>query len=323
MPKILVLKLGALGDVVMATAIIRRLQVHHEGDRLTVLTSSPYRDIFSDWPGIETVSFPRKGLAAAIKTVAWIRGQGFDQVYDLQSNDRSRIYCALSGIPVRVGNHPAIPYTVHPPDPYTGNCHIFERMNQVLAAADVSAAEESVYLPVNEASKQLVCDWLEHQELMDHSFAIMHAGASHRHPEKCWPYYGELARRLEERNIRTVWIGGKDDRVNNRSLAQSRGIDASGVFSINQLAELARHARFAVTNDSGPMHALSGSGIPVFAFFGPTNWRRNHALGQKPYVMTRQADDVTGKKIMGPESNLENIACEQVIERLQGHNLLG
>ena len=58
------------------------------------------------------------------------------------------------------------------------------------------------------------------------------------------------------------------------------GIDATNVFTLPQLAILGQRARFAVTNDSGPMHVLSASGIPVFALFGPSNWRRNHALGQ-------------------------------------------
>jgi ADP-heptose:LPS heptosyltransferase len=54
---------------------------------------------------------------------------------------------------------------------------------------------------------------------------------------------------------------------------------------IAQLAELARHARFAVTNDSGPMHACAAAGVPVFGLFGPSDWRRNHALGQRAHVL--------------------------------------
>ena len=56
-------------------------------------------------------------------------------------------------------------------------------------------------------------------------------------------------------------------------------------FTIVELAELGRRARFAITNDSGPMHVLSAAGIPVFGLFGPSDWRRNHALGQAENVI--------------------------------------
>jgi ADP-heptose:LPS heptosyltransferase len=75
------------------------------------------------------------------------------------------------------------------------------------------------------------------------------------------------------------------ERELNRELAGRGGIDASGAFSIAELAELGRSARFAVTNDSGPMHVLAAARIPVFGLFGPSNWRRNHALGQAQRVI--------------------------------------
>lgn len=322
MAKLLIIKLGALGDVVMATSVIRQIQDHHAGEDLFVLTSPAFAGIFKDWPELKLMTFPRQGLWSSIQTLAWLRKQGFDRVYDLQSSDRTRIYCALSGIPVRIGNHPVFPYTLHPPDRYDGSCHIFQRLNQILLCAGISPAQETVFLPLNHADRQQVVHWLDQHQLSDKTFAIMHAGASHRHPEKCWPYYQQLALVLEQNQIKTVWIGSADDQDLNRSLAAITGIDASGLFSINQLGELARHAHFAVTNDSGPMHALSGSGVPVYAFFGPTNWTRNHALGQKQHVMTLQSEDVKGKKITGPESGLHNITCEQVLIRLQQEGLL-
>ena len=322
MARILIIKLGALGDTILATPIIEQIRSHHAGDTVTVLTSPPFESLFSDWPGLDTVTFARSGARATLATIAWIRRQRFDRVYDLQSNDRTRWYCALSGIAERVGNHPRWPYTLHPADRYSGGYHIFERLNQVLHSAGIAPAKPVVYLPLTEAKQREVGDWLRQQNLADDQFAIMHAGASEKHAHKCWPYYEQLALALQERGLQTVWIGGREDSERNRALARTCGIDASQCFSINQLAELARHARLAMTNDSGPMHALSGSGIPVYAFFGLTNHVRNHALGQEDYVITRQPPDIKGKRLTNPDYRLANIDCEEVLSRLRRDRLI-
>jgi ADP-heptose:LPS heptosyltransferase len=68
-----------------------------------------------------------------------------------------------------------------------------------------------------------------------------------------------------------------------------------------------------VTNDSGPMHALSAAGIPVFGLFGPSDWRRNHALGQAQHVIACDAHD----------SNLAALSVDAVWSRLAAAGVLG
>ena len=82
-----------------------------------------------------------------------------------------------------------------------------------------------------------------------------------------------------------MWLGAAAERDLNASLAAPGDVDASGAFDILALAEVGRRAAFAVTNDSGPMHVLAAAGIPVFGLFGPSDWRRNHALGQAGHVI--------------------------------------
>ena len=150
-----------------------------------------------------------------------------------------------------------------------------------------------------------VRDWLAGHKLFPGGYVLLHAGSSHRHARKRWPFYGELAEALAAHGLTPVWIGGKEDRELNHSLAQQRGLDATGLFSILELAELGRHAVFAVTNDSAPMHILACSGIPVYGLFGPTDWRRTHALGQARHVIT------------APDGDLARLSAESVLARLK------
>ena len=283
--KILVLKLGALGDMLMATPAISAICEQHREDETWLFTSSDFVSLFSSWPGLQVKGMARSGFRAACKSIGWIRAQGFDQIYDLQSNDRSRLYCMLSGSGEIVGNHDRWPYTIHPGESYRGQCHISEWHKNVLQAAGVAVGTHSPWLPETAEGKEKVAKWLESQGLAGEQLVLMHAGASPGRPEKRWPYYRELAQKIEAAGARVVWLGSDAELETNRQLSRSAGIDASGLFSISELVELGRHAAFSVTNDSGPMHALSCAGTAVYSLFGPSDWTRNHAIGQQDHVV--------------------------------------
>ena len=280
MHRVLIIKLGALGDVVMATPLVEAIQKFHPQADIHLLTTPAFMPLFNTWAGLEHMSFPRRGWLYNADVVRWLRRGGFDRIYDLQGNDRTGLWCALSGAPERVGNHNRYPYTHHPPSRWRGQCHIFDRMVEVLASAGVSEVGRLPSLPCEVGETQHVEHWLDQKNLESQRIAVLHAGASAKRPAKIWPHFTRLALRLAARGLSVVWIGGEADRESNAVGAAQTGIDATGEFEIAEIAVLGRHARFAVTNDSGPMHILSASGIPVFGLFGPSDWRRNHALGQ-------------------------------------------
>lgn len=288
---ILIIKLGALGDVAMATGLVDRILQRHAPRRCTLLTSPPYGELFAARPGLELKSFDRSSLPSTLATVLWIRRQKFLRVYDLQSNDRSGAMCGLSGIPERVGNHPRFPYNLHPESRYAGQCHIHDRMLEVLEAAGVSADAVVPCLHPSDQDREKVRAWLQERDLAHRKLVIMHAGASARRPEKRWPYFRELAVSLAQRGFLTVWAGGEEDRHTNAGLARVTGADATGAFSFLQLVALTAHAQFAVTNDSGPMHLLACGSLPVCGLFGPTDWRRNHAVGQRDRVLSLNREE--------------------------------
>ncbi|WJW75270.1 glycosyltransferase family 9 protein [Thiohalobacter sp. IOR34] len=322
----LIVKLGALGDVVIATALIRRIQQSLVDDELWLLTTPAFAPLFEHWPGLRVQAFPRKGAGNMFRALRWLRSMRFDRLFDLQSNDRSSLLVALSGVPERIGNLPRFPYTRHPPDWYRSETHIFERMNEVLVSAGLPPAEPRPWLPASDADRQRVDDWLAAQGLAERPLALLHAGASPRWPSKCWPYYAELGERLAQAGLGVVWVGAGEDAGLNATLAKRAGVDATDAFSIVQLAELGRRARFAVTNDSGPMHILSAAGIPLFAFFGPTRWVKNHALGQAERVLRHPVECSPCQRGTCPPERghacLAGIGVDEVLARLEAEGLL-
>ncbi len=319
--KILIIKLGALGDVIISTSIIKEIIDHHSIEGIHLLTTPAFSELFSHFKKLNVISFERKGLLNAFKTVKWIRGQHFDRIYDLQSNDRTRFFCYLSGVPYRAGNHPRFPYHKHPADPYIGECHSFDRLNQIIASANIRSAKPFPYLPVPQTVCTEVNDWLIKNDLNKNSFIIFHAGSSQQHINKRWPYFEALAIRLSKSHD-IVWVGSKDDKELNRGLSARVGVDATDAFSIYGLVELGKNARFAVTNDSAPMHILSCSQIPVFGLFGPTYARRTHALGQLENIITADDKPMALNDNEFEPSEIANISIDKVLNKLDEKGLL-
>jgi len=314
----LIIKLGALGDIIMACPIIKRIQEHHREARGYILTSAAHADFFAHWPGLTIQGFARRGLLSTFHAMHWIRTRRFDRIYDLQSSDRSALMCAFSGVRERVGNHPRYPYTIHPDRPWRGEIHIQERWREVLASAGIDAGTLSPWLPIQDPDRLTAAAWLKDRGLTGAPFAILHPGASPAHPGKRWPYFSELAAAIRAAGLEVIWTGGADDMALVHDLASLAGIDASGKFSLTQLAALGAHARFAVTNDSAPMHVLACSGIPVFGLFGPTDWRRNHAVGQRERVISAGP----AREVFIPTA-LSGLPATAVVEKLRAAGLLG
>ena len=322
MSRILVIKLGALGDVVMATPLLAAIARHHAHDELQLLTTPSFAPLFAAWPEYRVTSFARAGWRNNLAVLRFLRAARFDRIYDLQANDRTALWCALSGSRERVGNHKRFPYTHHPADAWSGQCHIFERMRAVLASAGITDVVERPCLPCDTAGQRKVSAWLTAHGLNGKPLVLLHAGASVGRPEKVWPYFAALAQRLVAAGRAVVWLGAAPDRVRNSELARSGGINATDAFTLAELAELGRHAVCAVTNDSGPMHVLAAADIPVFGLFGPSDWRRNHALGQAAQVIACVDYE---PRYAGQRSGdcLASITVEIVWSRLAALGLLG
>ncbi len=319
--KILIIKFGALGDIIIASSVIRQIQESHENDSITLLTSNTFRSLFDNWPSLIIKSMERKGIINFFRQASWIRNQHFDVVYDLQSNNRSSKLCKISGTPIRAGNHPHSAYNKYPETAYYGQCHSFDRLNQIIQANNLPAATAKPWLPINIEQEQKVGYWLEKHKLNNKPYIICHAGSSPQHMTKRWPYYYELAAYISSLGIEIIWIGAGDELEINRSLADKYGIDATNEFSLPELIALGKHAKFAVTNDSAPMHILTCSNIRVFSLFGPTNPTRNHALGQADYIIFAGGTLPKNDNDFIP-ADIANIKVDMVIEKIKQSNLI-
>jgi ADP-heptose:LPS heptosyltransferase len=269
---ILVIKLGALGDFVQALGPFAAIRRHHAGDRVTLLTTPPFADLAHAsgyFDAVETCGRPR-----ALDLKDWVRllrvlNTGYKRVYDLQTSDRSSLYHSLIGFPFSRApewSGIAIGASHRHADPKRDYMHTIDRQRDQLAQAGVADVPlpDITWVKADVARFALTAPYL-----------LMVPGGSAHRPEKRWPAerFAALARRLLAAGITPVLLGAGGEAALLGAIAEAvpGTRNLADRTSFVEIVALARGARAAVGNDTGPMHLIAATGIPVVALFSASS----------------------------------------------------
>ncbi len=265
--KVLVIKLSALGDFVLACGPFKAIRDHHRDARVTLLTTAPYLGLARASGYFDEVWIDQRPklmeVGKWLGLAARLRGAGFDRVYDLQRTDRTNAYFRLLGWrrPVEwcgIAAGCSHRYT----DPRQHHIHTIERQKEQLAIAGVHD------VPATDLS------WaradLGRLDLPGR-FALLVAGSSRHRPEKRWPAerFAELAAHLAARGSAPVLIGAGAERRVLARIAElcPAAVDLCDRTGFEDIVELSRRALVAVGNDTGPMHLVAAAGCAALVLF--------------------------------------------------------
>jgi ADP-heptose:LPS heptosyltransferase len=260
---ILIVKLGAFGNIVLSMAAFAAIRRHHANARISVLTGAAYADWLRTFPYFDEILIdPRPsviGGSSKRRLKDMLIAGAFSRVYDLQTSGRSSRYFALfpakhrpdwSGI--------AFGCSLPDRDPNRNHIHDTIRIEGQLRQAGITA-----FHPPD-------LSWLRgdiERFNLPRGIALLVPGSSPKRLLKRWPIesYAALASNLRAEGITPVVLGSAQE----SSLAQQipEAIDLTGKTNFGDLADLARVARFAVGNDTGPMHLLASAGCPSLTLF--------------------------------------------------------
>ncbi|MGB0632902.1 MAG: glycosyltransferase family 9 protein [Alphaproteobacteria bacterium] len=264
--RILVIKLGALGDFILATGPFAAIRAAHPDDDIVLLTTAPFAEMGRDCGLFDDVWIDERpsriNLIAIQRLRRRLRSGRFTRVYDLQTSGRSAWYFRLmrgfgrpqwSGVAFGAS---------HPHANHNRNyMHTIERQADQLAMAGIPET------PFPDLS-WLASD-ISRFGLPDRFALLIPGGAAHR-PEKRWPAdaYRALAKSISEKGASPLVIGGPDEKdLANEIAADGVARSLAGETSFADIAELSRRAAGAVGNDTGPMHIAALCGCPCTVLF--------------------------------------------------------
>jgi len=286
----LVIKLGALGDIILAMEAFQAIRKHHSNDTITLLTRSPFVSLTEKMPWFDVIwADPAPKLLQVPKWLAFrrqLRSGYFSRVYDLQCNDRAEFYFKLLG-PGRPEWCGVARGCSHPrPDFGGANLPVTERLLRLIAAAGVprTGAADLSWLDGDVSNYKLPA-----------RYVLLVPGCAPQHPYKRWPaqHFAGLVEKLAARGITAVAIGTA---VDNDAISEIQAlapglINLAGRTELGQVAALARRAIAVVGNDTGPIHVTAMVGAPTLVLMsrvtdpvrmlprGPeVSWLKRHAL---------------------------------------------
>ena len=269
MSRILVIRLGALGDFVQSFGPFASIRAHHPHARITLLTTQAFADLARRAPWFDAVVVDRRpsfwNLPALFRLSRMLRG--FDLVYNLQTSSRTSRYFRLAGRPPWSGiasgcSHPHA-------NPRRDLMHTRERQREQLEMAGVQAfpTPDLAWLtrPPGLAGESGI-----RAALPAAPYAILVPGAAPHRAAKRWPYYfPALARDLEARGLVPIVLGTATETPLAAAIREQApsAIDLTGRTSIGEIAVAAASAGLAIGNDTGPMHVAAGVGCPSVVLF--------------------------------------------------------
>lgn len=276
--KILVIKLSALGDFVLALAAMKKIREAHRKAHITLLTTPPFAALAKASPyfnAVETDGRP-KTVTEWLALRTRLRAAKYSRVYDLQTSSQSnRIFQSLRPNPPPWSGI-ALGCSMPHKNRQRNHMHTLERHADQLMYAGIwpdapvtpgsAPAPDMSWVLAQQGPERAVAGGVKPKPYV----MLVPGGSSHR-PEKRWPVekYAELARTLSARGYEIVIIGGpQESELAHTIQREVPGVrDLTGRTDFARIAILGAKAALAVGNDTGPLHLAAAGGAPTVVLF--------------------------------------------------------
>jgi heptosyltransferase I len=339
MEKLLILRLGSMGDILHAlpgAAALRRAfpaatigwAVEQRWSELlcaagaeNAASDSPEKPLVDRLHFINTVAWRKASFSRAMWKDAWcamsaLCGAHYELAIDFQGAWKSAGLAVWSAAPERAGfDRPReLPAAMF----YTRRVrttlpHVVDQGLELAAAVTGQEAGRPCFPLPCSATNESWCDHeLRRRGLRD--FALLSPGGGWG--AKLWPpeKYGQITAALAREGLPSVVNFGPGEEELVRSVEQASGGAAQPLCcSLGELIALTRRARLFIGGDSGPMHLAAALGVPVVGIFGPTDPARNGPYATRSIVLRHAGSATSYSHRDRPDQALLSIPANEVV----------
>jgi ADP-heptose:LPS heptosyltransferase len=297
--KILVIKLRAIGDVLLSTPVLKNLRHNFKDAEIDFLTEPPSREIIEGNPFVDNlIIFDRRDKS--LSSFLNLRRKKYDLVIDLFCNPRSALMTFISGARYRVGyafKGRSYAYNIKL-KPWKEVHHNVEFNLDALRSLGLEIVDKNPHLPIDEPAEKFAEKFFDENDLDNKlTVALIPVGTweTKRWELKKFAELGDIIAKNFNAEILIIWGNEKEFEG---AMTISSFMNAKPIIpprtNLKQLSAILKRCSFAIANDSGPMHISAVVGTPTLGIFGPTNPYAQGPFGEKHLWVRNEEIDCLG-----------------------------
>jgi ADP-heptose:LPS heptosyltransferase len=284
MSNILIIKLGSLGDVVQISGALRDIREHHKNEKITILTTSKYINLFKNCPYVdnylEDERLPRYNIFYLLRLRKIINSLNFNKVYDLQNSNRTNFYRKFLFNVKNWSSSGDIPENKY-------NNSVLQRFDEQLRKSNIKtlytlkpdfswAAEKANNYNLDTGKKYILFFPFCSRDLI----------------HKRWPYFSELINLIKQNHpeYSLVVAPGPGEIEEAKSLDVKIAINNNLPLNFFELASLIKKSHLVIANDTGPAHMAAHLGARGFTLFGPHTTPEKVSIEREKFIALQTMD---------------------------------
>jgi len=305
-PKILIIQIGKIGDMICTTPVFREIKKKFPRSRIGVIIIPRSEGILKNNPHIDEIflitDYP--GFFDKFRLISKLRKEKYDWAFSLDIAGAFLNVLALwSLIPNRISmtyKHAGeimrslFIFSNYRLEYKRGTSVLNHRLSllKFMGIENTSEQKEVFFTPIEE---EKAVEFLAENGLHEQD-KIIGISVSAGIKETQWEIsrFAALADRLiEELGARVVFIGSENDRAlidQAQSLMKNQAVDSSGRFELRELAALLKSFKLLISVDSGPIYIADALKVPVVDIMGPSDFKEQSPSGRSIIIKTVQCE---------------------------------
>ena len=273
MSNILIIKHGSLGDIAQACGAIQDISEKHNSDKIYLLTTKPYFDLFKKNPHLTDVILDKRqsrfNLIYLYFLMRKIKKLKISKVYDLQNSSRSSFYKKIL-FPNSNFNTWSSSETTLPKDKTKEEFDkksVLERFNHQLQTSEINT-KHTMFPDFSWSCTDI---YKIKSEYKLEKYILLFPFCSPHLTQKKWPYYNELIEKIKSQyndQFKIVVAPGPDEINDAKDINALCILDNGKALDISQLSSLIKDSSFVIANDTGPAHMAAHLGAKGLTLFG-------------------------------------------------------
>ena len=300
--KIIILRFGAIGDVVHTSALFRSIKNASPNTSIHYLTFKVPSLLLKNDPDLDKVWIAEnKSYKYLLKLANELKKEKFDTCINLQPSIRTKLFLSLLG---------------------AENNIVYKKTFKLHAVKNFWITVKYLFenLKIDDDLKLYLDDKVKRDALNlidnDKKLIAFNIGANSQRQGRKWPieYWTELAKLiLKKYDYKIVITGSKEEEQDAKNIKKISDSVFSfcGKLSIDQSAALISNCKVMVSGDTGPLHIANATGISVIGLYGSTPILRTGPYGKKASVLksNRKCVPCNKRKCKYISKNAESTPC--------------